>query len=110
MAAAEQRDYWQAALARSHRHLDYHRPNAACRDDDKGIVRAEMKSFQNLLRVALVLFEVKRRSQSVAPDNRRVIRERKLDQRDKSHVASLPRRHLFAHHAGVAIAEQEYQA
>ena len=69
-----------------------------------------MEASQDLLRVTFVVLEVQRRTQAVGADDRRMIRERQFDQSHKTGETALPRRHLLAHHAGVAVAEEKYQS
>ena len=44
-------------------------PDAAGGDHDEGIVLAEMKSTQDLLGIAFVIFEIQRRAQAVGADD-----------------------------------------
>lgn len=102
-------DHREAAPFRAHGHLDDHRPQAAGRDQDEPVIRPEIERAEQLLCVALALFELQRGAQAVRPDDRRVIGQGELDHRHEPGEAPLARRHLLAHHARVPGAEQKDQ-
>ena len=110
MRARANADHRQPALFRAHRHLDNHRANAARRNHDHRVVCAKLEALQNLFGIAFVFFEMQRRAQAVRADDVGVIRQREFDHRDEADKAALARRHLFAHHSRMAIAEEKDQS
>ena len=71
---------------------------------------AELEALEDLLGVALVLLEVEGGAEAVGADDAGVGGEGELDEGDEAGEAALPRGHLLAHHAGVAVAEEEDEA
>src|SRR5262245_12746694 len=98
MFARTDRDYGHSAPPRSHRHFNDHRANAAGRNNDKCVSRAELETHQNLFGVAVILFGVWLSAKPGHPNDWRVVRKLQFDQRHEAMEAPLPRRHLLAHH------------
>src|SRR4029077_5115576 len=78
------RNHGQAAPLSAHGRFHDHGANPASRNYDERVIRTEWESVQDLLSVAFVILKIERRSQPVGPYDRRMIRERQLDQGDET--------------------------
>src|SRR5438128_2176873 len=110
MRSTDHADYRQAALPGPFRHFDDHFTNAARGNHNHHILRTEGKVTQDLLGIAGRLLEMKTLAQAVRTDNGIVVGESQLHNRMPAHEATLPRRHLLAHHPAMAAAEQMNEA
>ena len=99
----------RSSPARSHRHLDDHRPDAAGRDHDEGVMRAEMEALQDFFGISLEFLQMQGRPQAVGAHDGGMIGKREFDQGEETRVTALARRHLLAHHPRVAGAEEKDQ-
>ena len=97
----------QPAPLRAHGRFYDYRPYSAGRNYDECVVRAEMKSVQNLLGITFVILEKQRRAQSVRAHNRGVIGKRHFHQGHESHETTLPRGHLLRTSSGSGRCRKE---
>jgi len=91
-------------------HFDDHFADAAGRDHDQRVARAECEVAQDLLGVAKRLLQVQALSQAVGTDDEVVVRQAQCDNSVPADEAALARRHLLAHHPAVPAAEEVYQS
>src|SRR5436309_10065849 len=68
------------------------------------------KTFQDLLRVALVFLQVQGCAKSVGADDTEMRGERQFHECDKAGKTPLARDHLFAHHPGMSGAKEKNQS
>src|SRR4051794_13821613 len=109
MRLAHHTDHCQAALLRTVGHFNNHLADAAGRDDDEHVSRAEGEVAQDLFGIPGRLFQVEALAQTVGSHDQVVERQAELDDGMPADEATLSGCHLFAHHPAVAATEQMYQ-